>query len=100
MALLVGAGCGGGDSDDDVRPAATNTAGASSGSGSSGTTATNMPKADDTPTEKTEPAPGRILVSSSAIMGQKGKLLIVFGPKSSSQVCALIDSDDWSLSET
>lgn len=45
------------------------------------------------------PSNGAILVSSSAITGHEGHILLVFGPGTESEICAAIDSDPWTLPE-
>lgn len=45
------------------------------------------------------PSPGRIVVTSSPVTGQQGKLLLIFGPANASEACAMIESDSWSLAE-
>ncbi len=43
--------------------------------------------------------PGRILVTSSQITGQAGKILVVMGQGNAGSVCAMIESDSWSMPE-
>lgn len=88
-ALLALAACGGGDTSEGS-PSTDSAGSSTTGQTSSGSSvaATEAPR-----------APGRILVSSSTITGQKGKLLIITGPTSRSGICVSIDSDSWSLDE-
>ena len=41
--------------------------------------------------------PGRILVTVSEITGQKGKILVVLAQGNIGSVCAMIDSNNWSM---
>jgi hypothetical protein len=45
------------------------------------------------------PEPGLILVSSTAITGHAGHILVIFGPENGSETCATIDSDPWVMRE-
>ncbi len=83
LALLGLAGCSGGDASIE-----TTTAGA------------NVTEAREVGSDDAPPTAGRILLSSSAITDQEGKLLVVLGPDNASRVCAAIDSDRWTLAET
>ena len=49
--------------------------------------------------EEVEPEPGLILVSSTAITGHAGHLIVIFGPGNGSGICATIDSDPWVMQE-
>ncbi|MDH3303483.1 MAG: hypothetical protein OES24_23510 [Acidimicrobiia bacterium] len=62
--------------------------------------ATTPDAADTGPTGEVSPAPGHILVSSTAITGHHGHMLLVFGPGNESEICAMIDGDPWTLEET
>ena len=94
-------GCSGGG-DDDGSAASTATVArtdATATTASEDPTATTAAEDPTATTADASAAPGRILVTSSAITGQDGKMLVVMGPDNASSMCARVDGDSWSLAE-